>query len=79
MEYHIVHMPDVFLAEREEVRVCVPAPRGVQMGRVDHVLEDRFEQKGICLPGTVIRLYPATNSWTVNLQEMSCLFQSLYK
>lgn len=79
MEYHVVYIPDGFLAEHEEVRVCIRAAGGVKMGRVDHVLGDRFEQKGICLPGTVICLYPATNSWTVNLQEMSCLFQSLYK
>lgn len=48
------------------------------MGRVYHVLGDRFEQKEICSLGTITRLYSATN-WTVNLQEMSCLFQSLYK
>lgn len=47
------------------------------MGRVYHVLGDRFEQTGICLLGTITCLYPATNTWTVNLQEMSCLFQSL--
>lgn len=76
MEYHIVNIPDVFLAERVQDGVCIWAPGGVKMGRVYHVLGDRFEQKGICLLGAVTRLYPATNSWTVSLLEMSCLFQS---